>query len=478
MHEVAGVHHRPPVRAVAHEREPPAAHGAQPLRLPRPAGAGRRTTAAARSPRRRRPAGRPRQDQLLGLLLRRAVAEVRACTATSSSKRWSGCGFTPKGELDDTCTSRPMPARRARSSTSAVPPDVDVEQLPHRPRGWMTAAAWTTVAPGRPRRRARSSAAGSRTSPTTGSHRAAGEREHSRLVVGLHEHAHVRRARAPALDEVPAEPAARAGDDDARRGGGHRRGQEVVGVAGGEGHDRGLGVHAGRLREDRRVADAEVLDAPHRPEAVHAARAPGRSPMRTDEVRWTVIRLARRRSTGVPPARRGRRRRVHDRRPRDRRVQLGGPGGEERLAEVHEAAGQAAEVAVGEPVGDERRRQPGEGAHPPAGVAADARVVHEAVLPVVEQRARRRHAGVGQRQAEVARAGWPSRRSRCDGANSVMRSIGTSSWSSALRQPGHDLHRGVHLEPRPDAAPEPAPLQQRGRLHGAAAHDDLLGARP
>ena len=51
--------------------------------------------------------------------------------------------------------------------------------------------------------------------------------------------------------------------------------EEVVAVAGGDGHDRALRVDAGRVGEQRRVVDAQVLEAPDPPEAVGAGARRG-----------------------------------------------------------------------------------------------------------------------------------------------------------------------------------------------------------
>ena len=65
----------------------------------------------------------------------------------SSSKRALGLGFAPNGEFDETWTKRVVRARRARSSTSSVPPTFTSKNSRVRSTGWITAAAWNTVAP-------------------------------------------------------------------------------------------------------------------------------------------------------------------------------------------------------------------------------------------------------------------------------------------------------------------------------------------
>ena len=165
-HEVAGVHHRPLLRAVADEREAAPPDRGEELRLP--VGLVR-----AVEPRRADDDGREvaavvaALHDLLRLHLRLPVRHV-GVERRVLGEAVAGVGFAPNGEFDDTCTKRDAPARRARSSTSWVPPTLTSKNSRVRPAGWITAAVWNTVAVPTPSNSA-SRADGSRTSPTTAS---------------------------------------------------------------------------------------------------------------------------------------------------------------------------------------------------------------------------------------------------------------------------------------------------------------------
>ena len=134
----------------------------------------------------------------------------------SSVNRSEGASFAPNGEFDDTCTKRTAPARRARSRVSCVPPTFTSNRLRILPSGWITPAAWNTVAGPMPSNSA-SSDVGSRTSPTTGSIDGTDDREQRRVGVVAHETSHAFTARGEGAHEVLSEPSRRAGDDGRRR---------------------------------------------------------------------------------------------------------------------------------------------------------------------------------------------------------------------------------------------------------------------
>src|SRR5688572_18376849 len=218
----------------------------------------------------------------------------------SSVNTSSGVGFTPNGELDETCTKRAAPDRRARSTTFCVPPTLTSKNSRVDEVGWMTAAAWNTAAPGPTPSNRRSAVSGARTSPTTtstvGDSSARGAAWSS---TGTRQRTRSRcptRARTrfwPSHPEAPVTTAVAAGSDVGTseegsisvtgtcRGsegagittrGSRRRasrlGQELVAVAGGDGHDGGLGVDAGGVGDQRPVVDPQVSQAPHPAEAV------------------------------------------------------------------------------------------------------------------------------------------------------------------------------------------------------------------
>ena len=148
--------HRPLLRAVADEREPAAADRGEELRLAR-------RLVRAVEPRRPHDDGREvaavvaALHELLGLELRPPVRHVRV-ERRVLVKRSVGRALAPNGEFDDTCTKRAAPARRARSSTSWVPPTLTSKNSRTWPCGWITPAAWNTVASATPSNR-RSTAA-------------------------------------------------------------------------------------------------------------------------------------------------------------------------------------------------------------------------------------------------------------------------------------------------------------------------------
>src|SRR4051794_4982132 len=88
----------------------------------------------------------------------------------SSSNRSCSDAFAPNGEFDETWTNLVTPARRARSTTSWVPPILTSNSSRTARCGWITAAAWNTEARPTPSNRA-SMTVGSRTSPGTASMR-------------------------------------------------------------------------------------------------------------------------------------------------------------------------------------------------------------------------------------------------------------------------------------------------------------------
>ena len=134
LHEVARVHHRPALRARPDEREPAAPDRGEELRL---------ALGLERTVEPRRPHDHGREvaavvaalHELLGFELRAPVAPCTGANGESSSKRSSLVAFAPNGEFDETCTNRAAPTRRARSSTSCVPPTFTSKSSRTRLRG-------------------------------------------------------------------------------------------------------------------------------------------------------------------------------------------------------------------------------------------------------------------------------------------------------------------------------------------------------
>ena len=197
------------------------------------------------------------------------------------------------------------------------------------------------------------------------------------------------------------------------------------------------------------------------------------SPMRTVDVRCTVIRLARLRESRVPP--------LHevvgaarDDAAGHRRVHLGGARREQHLAEVQERAGEPAHVAVGQVVGDERRAEARQREHAPVALAADRGVVDGDVLPVGE-RVGVVGAGVGERERDVAAPAGRSadREPGRELGDAVHRHVAVV---DRVIEACRDLHRRVHLQAVADVAADAAALQQRGRLGRARAHEHVVGA--
>ena len=377
-----------------------------------------------------------------GDVLVEAVGRASGSPRTASSTRRARTGAAPA-------------ARGARSSTSCGAADVDVEELPHVAAGdGSPPARVNTVAPptrrragrrdrDRARRRRRS-----RRGPSTSS---SGASSASRT---RHRTAAPGRA-SEAAHEVLAEPARGAGDD-----------QRSAGLARSPGRCRRLtselarkwsalraamamiaacGLTPGRVGQQRGVVDAQVSEAAHPPEAVGAGR-PRSSPIRTRrrEVHGHEVRLPARSSASHQPTRSSP---VADDRPADdRRVQLGGAGREQHLAEVHQAPGQPAQVGVGEPVGDERRPQARAARHPAARRRCGSRRSRRrrAPSPPARRRRRRRTRRGPARRGPRRLAEPPIVRF---GANSVTRCIGTSPWSTGSGKRAATLTVGCSFSP-------------------------------
>jgi hypothetical protein len=242
VHQVAGVGHRAAVGAVAHQREPTPAHGPEPgglaLGLVRPV-----------EPRRAQDhrvqpvsAGRP-ADQLLGLVLGGAVAQVRR-EGRRLGEAVLGPGVGPEGRVR-------RDVHEAAGAVAAGPvedqggaPDVDVEELPgagggvdHRRR----------VHHGGPRRAPVEEAVEGGGVPDVAHHRlhgGAGQGGEGGLVGALHQGPDQAPGRGRGGEEVAAQPAGGAGHDQRLRrgrvgGGGCRR--HVVGLSSWPGGGRRCG---------------------------------------------------------------------------------------------------------------------------------------------------------------------------------------------------------------------------------------------
>ncbi|GIU90790.1 MAG: hypothetical protein KatS3mg010_1889 [Acidimicrobiia bacterium] len=118
-----------------------------------------------------------------------------------------GRAFAPKGEFDETCTKRRAPTRRERSSSSCVPPTLTSKSSRVARRGWMTAAAWNTLAAPTPSNSS-STAAGVADVADDGDDPLVEHRETGALALVAHEAAELLAARLPEqrAHEVLAEP--------------------------------------------------------------------------------------------------------------------------------------------------------------------------------------------------------------------------------------------------------------------------------
>ena len=165
--------------------------------------------------------------------------------------------------------------------------------------------------------------------------------------------------------------------------------------------------------------------------------------------------------------------------PVDARVDGLGAGGEQQLGEPRESSGEMPQIVTGQAVADQRRT-PVEhrGAHRAAPDSLDGHVVagHAPVVPHL-----RRQLGpvLAERHRDVSGGEEcaPERDLRPELLDLQQREY-VPVGVDALVEVGHHLQHGVDSQGVPDAVLDPAAAQQRRRLGGSAADEDVLRVEP